>query len=649
MPEFRLPGRRDAAGTPPPARPPVPPTTRRRLLILALTGAITLVWAGLANLGLDLSMWTVKPFKLWYGPFHTGGWVPNVVIVWLVITLVLAITGRLWITLGIAGILTLSLGFINIAKLTLRNDPLRLSDESFLSQPGFLVEMVGVRNIVLGVLGIAVVLAAAWFIGRLVHRRLPHVGTGLSRRGLWLLRGARFVVAVVCIALLAYAGNFNDPGNKWRAAYDSTGLRWRSWDQRANFLRNGFVAGLLYNTHIQAMDTPDGYSKAAMAEIAQRYTAEAATMNRGRTGSLDDTNIVSILSESFTDPSWLKSVRWSEELAPATKAEMARTVSGKMLSPGYGGGTANIEFELLTGQSLSQFNPQLDSLYEQVVSKYPSYPSAIEYLRKRGHYPVAMHPFSFRMYQRPRVFDAFGFQKLIDKDHLEKRYRVDGGRYISDKAAFENVELQVEEQSKPLFMHLISMQNHMPYEDQYDDPIMPKSGLPPNKAALAGQYARGIRNTDEALAGFLRDLKKSAEPTVVIFYGDHQPAQIYPANFTAREGTRVAHETPFMIWSNTTPLEHTELPTTSPIQFLPKLFDATNTPIPPYYALLDRLDQQLPAMDVGLYIDGNDRVVKEQDFTPEQQQVLRDYRLVQYDLSIGNRYSEKALFGDPPA
>ena len=98
----------------------------------------------LANLALDLADVDGQAVQaLDIGPLHTGGWILNVVIVWLVILLVLAVTGRLWITLGITGILTLAIGAINVAKLTLRNDPLKLSDQSFLSQPGFLVEMVG--------------------------------------------------------------------------------------------------------------------------------------------------------------------------------------------------------------------------------------------------------------------------------------------------------------------------------------------------------------------------------------------------------------------------------------------------------------------------------------------------------------------------
>ena len=81
---------------------------------------------------------------------------------------------------------------------------------------------------------------------------------------------------LICLALLGLANNFNEHDNPWRAAFDSTGLRWRAWDQRVNYQRNGFVAGLLYNTHVTAMAEPKGYSKAAVEEIAE------ALRGRGR-------------------------------------------------------------------------------------------------------------------------------------------------------------------------------------------------------------------------------------------------------------------------------------------------------------------------------------------------------------------------------
>jgi phosphoglycerol transferase MdoB-like AlkP superfamily enzyme len=326
---------------------------------------------------------------------------------------------------------------------------------------------------------------------------------------------------------------------------------------------------------------------------------------------------------------------------------MAQTVSGRMLSAAFGGGTANVEFELLTGQSMSQFTPQVQTPYEQVVPKNPGYPSAVQMLVDQGHTAIALHPFSFRMYRRPQVFEDLGFSKLIDKDAMTTQERVGGGRFISDKAAFAEVQHQIDTHSGPVLMHVITMQNHMPYGKQYSDPLPPTGGLNPSATRLAGQYARGLAITDDAFNDWLDSLKGQPERTAVVFYGDHLPAQVYPSGIERREGRRVSHETPYLIWNNQEPFPHTARPTTSPNQFLPMLFEAAKAPIPPMYALLDTLREQLPAIDAGLMIGPDDEAVRRADFTPAQREALHDFRLFQYDLSIGKRYTAEEMFALP--
>lgn len=620
---------------------------RRRWTIWLLTVPLTLAWAVLANYGLDVATWRPGPQR-WTGPWHTTPILLNILVVWLVVVLVLAVTGRLWLTLGLTGLVVVGLGSANATKLRLRNDPIYPGDTTFLQQPGFLVEMVGRQVLVLAAVGGIVVVLGAWILGHQMNRWFPNVTHGLTRRGrigLWSLRA---VTALVCLGLLVSAAQFNQPGNNWRAAYEDTGVRWRPWVQRVNYERNGFVAGLLYTTHVEAMKEPADYSEATLDAIAARYSALAAAQNRTRTGNLERTNIVTVLSESFSDPTWLSSVRWPTTPIPKTTAVMAQTTSGRLLTPGYGSGTANTEFELLTGQSMSQFAPQLQIAYDGLASKYPTYPSAVGWFKERGHIPIALHPFSLRMYKRPAVFKAFGFEKILDKNAMKDPYKVDGSKYVSDAAAFDQVLAEIRAQDDPLFMHLITMQNHMPYRGQYDDPIAPTDGLSGGNRRTAGQYARGLQLSDEALARFLDQLRSEPEPTVVVLYGDHLPPEVYPAGLVRREGQRLTHETPWLIWSNQEPLPHLDLPTTSPTQLLPLMFRATNTPAPPYYALLEALYAQLPAMDAGMYIDAANQTTRLSDLTPAQQQVLDDYRMVQYDLSLGKRYSEDVMFGDPP-
>jgi phosphoglycerol transferase MdoB-like AlkP superfamily enzyme len=646
----------DETAAPHPDAPFGPPSRRlpsrtRFRQVITVVGALglTVLWAWLATVVLDASSFPGAVQVLEHRSFHAPALLPSVMVVWVVVMLVLALTGRLWLSLGLITAITALLGAVNHTKLELRNDPLVPSDIVFLGQPGFLFDMVSKSKLIMGVIGLVAIVALAWGFGWLVNRYLfPTLASTLSKRGRIVLWSVRGVVFLICLGLLVIANNFNEHSNPWRAAFDSTGLRWRAWDQRVNFQRNGFVAGMLYNTHVNAMAEPKGYSKAAVEAITKRYEAQAAAMNKGRTATIDNTNVVVVLSESFSNPGWLKTVKFSQDLIPKTTATMAKTLSGKMLAPGFGSGTANTEYELLTGQSLSQLSPQLSVPYEQLVSHYKKYPSVVSYLLAHNHDAVAIHPFSPRMYDRTQVYPAFGFKKFITKDDMTYTKR-GGGRFIDDQSAFDQVLHEIDTSKKPLLTHLVTMQNHMPFGGQYDDPIKPVSGLSPRYATLAGQYARGISRTDDALAAFLAKLKKSSEPTAVIFYGDHLPPQIYPQSLVEREGLLTAHQTPFLIWSNRTPLKHTSLPTTSPIQFMPKLFNALNVPIPPWYALLDDLDKQIPAMDTGIYVNPQDKRVKASQLTPAARKVLSDYKMIMYDLSVGKRYSEKAMYTNPPA
>jgi len=614
--------------------------------VLVLSGFCA--WA--ANVFLNYSTWRGVAGMNRHLVLHPAGQWPSLLAVWVVVLLVLALIGRLWLSMGLLAVITVVLGAVNIAKIEQRHEPLYPGDTSYLNQPSFIASFVPKKDLVGGVVGIVVAIALAVVIGWLVAKVFPPLWRSLTRTQLWVLRGVRVVVVVLCLLLLHSATNFNESGNHWRKAFDATGLRWRPWDSVANYQKNGFVSGLLFNMHVTAMERPPGYTKAAIEEIAAKYTKLAAQMNKGRKGTLDGVNVVDILSESLSQPEWLHTVKLASDPLPNISALMSKTVSGKLLTWGYGGGTANMEFESLTGQSMAQFTPQLESPYEQLIPKYKTYPSIVGWLKKRGHTPIAIHPFSTKMYKRVEVFKRFGFDQFIDKDTIKDTRRAEpGARYIGDHAAFDQVLDEINGHTSPVYVHLITMQNHTPYQNQYSNPIIPLGGEPKSLDKYYGQYLRGINLTDTAFKQFIDALKAEPDkPTVVIFYGDHLPPQVYPANLVSKEGVRVTHQTPYLIWSNVKKLKHTALPTISPTHFMPMLFNAMDVPIPPYYALLDAVQKQVPAMDAGIKIGPDDQIIKPKGLDAAQTRVLEDYKLIQYDLSVGHRWSESTMFGDAP-
>jgi hypothetical protein len=400
---------------------------------------------------------------------------------------------------------------------------------------------------------------------------------------------------------------------------------------------------MLYNMHTPAMKKPAGYGPESMAAIVDKYDTLARKKNASRNSdALDDYNVVVVLSEAFSDPTLLQGVQYAEDPIPRTRQVMDNTTSGLMLAQLFGGGTANMEFEVLTGLSLSQFMPQMQTPYSMMVPNYSSFPSAVGLMTTEGHEPIAMHPYMTSMYKRETTYPILGFKRFLGEDDFLQAERIQASEFISDASAFRQVSRELDESADPLFVNLVTMQNHYPMKDWYDDPL-PVTGVCCEYKDEAEGYGRGLEFTDSALAEFLNTLKKSDEKTAVIFYGDHLPT-FWPPTVRHDNGSVAMRSTPYFLWSNTQMAKKSTPKITSPIYFLPMLYDALDAQLPPFYALLLELQKEVPAMEQGIYLDDDGSPVPEADLSARAKELLHDYRLVQYDLSVGARYSQDGLF-----
>jgi phosphoglycerol transferase MdoB-like AlkP superfamily enzyme len=560
-------------------------------------------------------------------------------VVWAVVGLVHAAVGRFAVTAAAMVCLTAALALADHEKVRLLREPVYPADWRFLRQWRFLLDIVGVRLVLAVAAGLAlVVVAARWWV-----RRRGRV-TRTVRRTSWQVR---LGTALACSLVLAYVGQFNSPGNVARTAYDALGATWRPWSQNRNYLGNGFVGGFLYNTPVGAMPPPAGYDRAEMARVVARWTAAAQRIDRTRSvDRLDHLNVVLLLDESFSDPLRLAGVHLAADPIPFARSLMTTTTSGQLLALAVGGGTANVEFEALTGMSMALFPPQFRVPYQALVPSYASFPSVIGWLRGRGHATLAIHPFSTEMYRRREVYRSFGIERFVHDTTMAERSRSGHGGYISDAAAFHELESRLVAEPAPLLVNLVTMQNHLPYGDRYDDPLR-VTGPDGQPLDDASQYARGLAISDAAVADLIGWLRDFDEPTVVAFYGDHLPS-VYPPDVFERTGAPGMHETPFFVWSNVAGRTAPQ-PLTSPTHLVDLALERTGAAVPPYYALLQAVRRRLPAMANGRMYDARGHQVRPASLSPADAALLRDYRMVQYDLSVGKRYSEQAMFTVPPA
>lgn len=565
-------------------------------------------------------------------------------LVWCVFLFLWTVTSLLRIAVAVLTALTLVVGYANYKKITVRMEPLYPSDLAFAREATFLGQMVGGTTIATLAALVGLAVFSVLLSSRILARRYPRRRRRLQRREA-LLRGCgRTAIVVLSLGALGYSAQFNQTDNQVRAAYEAGGADWKPWFQRLNYYSNGFIGGLLYNTSVPAMAEPAGYDRAAMQDIALRYQARATQVNAGQSaGILAEANVILVLSEAFADPTLVEGVRYAEDPIPYTRRLMAQVPSGRMLTQQYGGGTANMEFEVLTGLSLSQFMPQMSSPYQMLLPEQSTFPSAVGNGHTFGRLAVAVHPYMTSMYKREQTYPVLGFEDFVGEDDMTAPDKLEDSEFVSDAAAFAEVVRQITDRDGPLLVNLVTMQNHFPMSDQYERPIS-VTGLRGHYEKEAGGYGRGLRYTDVALRRFLTRLRALDEPTAVVFYGDHQPG-IWPENIQERNGNLAMRTTPFFFWAN---FGLSEDPVTaeytSPIYFLPLLHRAAGATVSPFYALLLDLYDAVPAMARGLVLGSDGEPLRAGDLSSEARRLLRDYRLVQYDLSIGHRYVEDQIF-----
>ncbi|MEE6296537.1 LTA synthase family protein [Georgenia wangjunii] len=609
---------------------------RHVVLPLALTVVLAVVLArGIEMVHVQTEPW-MEPDERW-ATLPPRLFLIGAFVVWPFVALLLAVTGSLWAT----ALLSLAAGALialsDHQKMAERGEPLFPSDIEYLSHPGLLLATAGISPavatgaVLLLVAALALIAVLSW---RRRHRR--------SRTERWVRWGARAVFAVAGVVGIAVVGDFHEPGNPVQEAYDEIPVTWAQWNQVQNYAQNGFIAGALYNLPGEAMERPEGYGAERMAEVVATYSQAAAEANATRTaGALEDTNVVVVLGETFTDPTRLAGVEVAEDPIPFTRSLMGTTPSGTMLSSGFGGGTANVEFEVLTGMALANFQPQMHAPYPMLVPHYDAFPTLVDRLGA-GKSTLAIHPYAPSFYRRDVVYPILGFERQTFWDTIGHRDKIENDTHISDAATYAEVVDELRAADAPLIVNVVTMQNHSPYAGNFSDPIGVSGDVGSGGAEQVGQYLRGLRHSDDAMAQLVSDLEALDERTIVLFYGDHLPA-MWPAAVQDANTPQALHETPWFVWANFGTTDVEAPPVLGPNHLVGQLLDAADAPLTPFDALLAELSREVAADEAGTMLDARGRPTTEAELSPRAQELLADYRLVQYDMSVGQRHSLEAM------
>jgi len=560
-----------------------------------------------------------------------------------------SIINRLWISNSLFIDIILVFGFVNNQKMTFRQEPLLSSDLTMVSNAGQLASMISFTHILTLIILCILIVLLNYFGFKFL--RFPTHTLHLSSR----------IIGLIVMSMMIFSffrvNHTNSLSAKVFTKFGDASYVWSLKDSADN---NGPLIAFINSIDMTVMDKPAGYSQKKMQSIAKKYTKVANSINQERSQSdINKQTLIYVLSESFSDPTRVPNLKISANPMPNINKIKRETTSGTMLSSGYGGGTANMEYMVDTSLNLSFFSKTMTTPFTQLVPNQKNAYAITDLFKTKN----AIHTFTGTLYRRVAVYKKFGFQTFRSTDStgsqkLHYAKKIQKSDLIGDNESYNNVLWQLRHTQTGQFISLATMQNHMPYVNRYYHVPYKISGKASKGAKKEiATYTEGVHLTDQSTRTFINQLNKIHRPITVLWYGDHLPG-IYNHDSMARYNIKL-HEPDYFIYSNTYARQHgygqKKLKHKSGVvgsNALSALVLAQmNQKVTPYYALITKVLTELPAMatnsqkaNTPLLVNQNNKQTSLRKLNAKQRKLYNDYQLIQYDLTAGKSYLSKTDF-----
>ncbi len=419
---------------------------------------------------------------------------------------------------------------------------------------------------------------------------------------------------------------------------DVLGIEPSLWTTRGNGFFLNFSVCLKYSQ----IQEPDGYSVEAVEEIAAETLAESEdeeTEDNAASDGVTPMNIIVIMDEAFSELSVDGDLTISADDMPFIHSLTENTIKGHAWTSVLGGTTANSEYEFLTGNTMA-FLPAGSVPYQLFVQ--PGENSLVSQLSSLGYTTIAIHPYKKSGWNRTAVYANMGFDTVLFQDDLEDLEYV--REYVSDQSDFEQIIKLYEEKEEgsKLFLFNVTMQNHSAYNLAWTnlEKTVELTGDLVGTSNWANQYLSLIHATDEAFEYLIDYFSQVDEPTIILFFGDHQPQlsdSFYeavmganPSDLTAEEA-EVRYETVFVLWANYDIEEAGDVDLS--VNYLSTLLlEQTDLTLTGYQTFLSDLMEELPVIHATGYWDSDGNYYQTADELPDDlASLVNQYSILQYN------------------
>jgi len=297
----------------------------------------------------------------------------------------------------------------------------------------------------------------------------------------------------------------------------------------------------LFNTGISE---PNGYTKKAMAKINKDGELNQTAASRS---SDELPNIIVVQLESYFDVANAEFFTTSEDACPNLHNLYQNYSNGYFKVPSVGAGTANTEFEVLTGMNLRYFGPG-EYPYKTYSKKHPT-ESAATALASLGYGTHALHDNTGNFYSRANVFNNMGFDTFTSKEFMNVLQTTENG-WAKDEILTQHIMEAMDTTKQEDFVFTVSVQGHGNYPETQviENPKIKVEGI--EDEALKNKweyYVNQVYEMDQFVGDLIKAVEERNEPSVVVFYGDHLPTMGLKAEDLK---SRYLYNTNYVIWDN---------------------------------------------------------------------------------------------------
>ncbi len=310
------------------------------------------------------------------------------------------------------------------------------------------------------------------------------------------------------------------------------------------------VAYCFTNTWLNTgIDKPSGYSKDSILNIFTKKELgdDDAMLLKEKDVDEDYPNILFLQLESFIDPLTIECIELSDDPCPNFRKLVSEYSSGEFYVPACGAGTANVEFEVLTGLSAKFFGPG-EYPYKSVLNEQPAESLAFD-LDSIGYAAHAIHNHRAVFYNRNEVFANIGFDTFTSIEYMNNVQKTPKN-WAKDKVLIGCITDALESTESRDMIYTVSVQGHgkYPSDKVIDDPKIEVLSAPSEELKNKYEYyVNQIYEMDQFIGNLIETLSEYDEPIILAMYGDHIPA-LDMTEDDLEDGN--LYETKYVIWNN---------------------------------------------------------------------------------------------------